>query len=296
MHSLLHLDWLSVTIPIDCEGSAERFKDFQLWRDIIAETYTRDGSKWKVSAPQYGYTHAYTSSHGTIAMVGRASMGLHIIYSAQSLQAIVSMGGSVERLIKNVSDMGGRATRVDVALDILDGKSNVDKFTDSVKRGAAITSSKSWRIMAGSEGGNTLYVGSRSSERMVRVYDKKAERAAKYEEVQASNWVRVEVELKGEQARNFMNACGSNDMDEVMKGFLVAACDFSCIPEYKQALSIVEGEIEPTTTKRKDTKTRFWLMSRIAPIIAKECAEDGEFRAKLMTEINALINQLLDKH
>lgn len=293
MHSLLHVDWLSVTIPIDTQRSAEKFKDGQLWRDVIASTYTTDNGKWHTSAPRFGYTHAYTSQHGTIAMVGQASMGLHVIYSGQALQALTSLGIDTERIIKNAVSMGGRATRIDVALDIIGGRSSVDTYVSACRLHEHVCASKTWRIMQGSEGGHTLYIGSRTSERMVRIYDKKAQMAAKFDAVEQDNWIRIECEFKGERARNLMKAFNDNEGTDVLASHLIDAVDFPTIAEYRESLDTGGKWIEPTSTKRKDTQTRHWLRKMVAPVIAREAAQDMEFYASLLTEISALIEDNL---
>jgi hypothetical protein len=293
VYSLLHIDWLSVTIPVAEKRHIERLEDLQLWQRIDGPSLTRDDSKWRVSAPQYGYTHAYTSSHGTICMFGQVAMGIHIIYSGQSLQALASKGIDAERIIRNATDRGAKATRVDIALDIIDGRTGVRAFETSVRNSSCTTSSKTWRVLENGSGGHTLYIGARTSERMVRIYDKKAERASVYEEVQNSNWVRCEVELKGDRAKDFMNACRDNDITDVMRSHLIATVDFPGIREYQEALTMEGAWIEPTKTKRKDTQTRHWLMTRVASVIAREGATDPEFYAKLLSEVNAQIEALL---
>lgn len=295
MHSLLHIDWLSVTLPVISSGQIERLEDIQLWQQSDCMTYTKDASKWRVSAPQYGYTHAYTSSLSTVVMFGRAAMGIHIIYSGTSLQALVSKGIDTGELINNVQNLHGKATRVDIALDIIGGRASVGTFHDALQQGKCFTAAKTWRVMAGSEGGHTLYVGSRASERMVRIYDKKAERAARYVEVHTDSWIRVECEFKGERAKAFLNACKDNDMTDVMRSHLISAFDFPSNDEYQKALGSGGVFVEPTKTKRKDTQTRHWLMKMVVPVIAREVAQDADFYASILTEITAQVEALLRK-
>lgn len=288
MNSLLHLDWLSITIPLSDKGERESLSDLQWWTQRGARIYTCDKSKWRVSGTMFGYTHAYTSSMGVIAMFGNIEMGLHVIYSGQALQNLQSVGIDSEEIIKNACVMGAKSTRADIALDIINGTAKVADFQRVLRTGEARTSSKSWRVLESGDGGHTLYIGSRSSERMVRVYDKKAERASKFEEVSAAGWIRVEAELKGEQSKNFLKACRDNELPDVMNSFLIAAIDFPTIKDYQEATRIGNSWVEPTITKRKDTKTRHWLMSTIAPVLAKETAQDSEFWAQFMIEVNAL--------
>lgn len=291
MLSALHIDWLSLTF-LDISGTGMRKAgDIHYWNDILGEHFTRDKTKWRVSKPMFGYKEAYQSASGTIVMYGTDGMGLHVIYGAQALQALNNDGTGTERIVKNAVTMGARATRVDIALDIYDGQHNVSDYERDVRRGAANCAAKTWRVMAGSEGGHTLYLGSRYSERLVRIYDKKAERASVFVEVGSNSWIRAEVELKGEQARGFLVACKDNALDDVMLSHLIAAVDFPTIKEWREATKQTGRRVEPTQTKRKDTKTRHWLMSTIAPIMAREAVGDRDFLSKFMNEVYVLINK-----
>lgn len=295
MFSNLHIDWLSLTIP-GFEGVGnKKAGDIRYWNDILGEHMTCDASKWRVAKPMFGYAEAYQSERGTIAMYGTEGMGMHIIYSAQALYALGTAGIYPERIIKNALRNGAKATRADIALDIFDGEASVNSFERCVRARKCRTSSKSWRVLESGDGGHTLYIGSRSSERMVRIYDKKAERAASFVEVGSDSWIRAEVELKGQQAENFMKACKDNDINNVLIGFLTATVDFPTIPDWKAATNTIGAKVEPTETKRKDTKTRHWLMKTVAPVIAREVSQDPEFYASLLTEVNALVERLLGK-
>jgi len=295
MQTHLHLDWLSITIPVIHAKQIDALGDMQLWQKSQCGIYTCDTSKWRTSVPQYGYTFAYTSSHGTTVMFGQQSMGIHIIYSGQSLQALEQAGFGAERLIENANKHGAKSTRADIALDIYDGVSSVSSFANALKLGKAVTASKTWRNLENAEGGQTCYIGSRSSERMVRVYDKKAERASAFVEVGSNNWIRIEAELKGDRAKDFMNACRDNELVDVMRSHLQSTIDFPTISDWKRAMESDGVFVEPTETKRKETKTRHWLLSTVANTLANECAEDMEFLAKFQTEVYALIEQRLSK-
>lgn len=294
MISTLHIDWLSLTFPIADEKSAKRFNDIRLWHDILAPHFTIAEAKWRVSKPLFGYSEAYISEHGVQAMYGRAEMGLHIIYSGQALQALNNAGIDTERVIKNAIQLGARATRADVAMDIYNGKATVGTYTNALKSGHCSTGSKQWRTMENALGGFTLYIGSRSSERMVRIYDKKAERAAQYVTVSSDSWIRAEVELKGDRARDFLRACKDNALTDVMNSHLIATVDFPKIPEWMEATRNGAKFVVPTETKRKTTKTREWLIKTVAPILARECAQDGLFLTDFQTEVYAIIEQTLN--
>jgi len=295
MESTLKVDWLSITIPHNRDMEMSELENISLWSRFHAKPYTCDTSTWRHGKPMFGYTQAYQSTRGTIAMFGRLEMGLHIIYSGQALQALSSDGIEVERVIENAVKYGAKATRIDVALDMYNGVFEVQDYSNSLSRGAAVTASKTWREIKNSEGGATLYIGSRASERMVRIYDKKAERARAFELVGSDSWIRAEVEFKGDRAKNLMKAFSGNDIDDVLRSHLIDAIDFPTNVEWKQATRSGATTVEVSSTVRKLTKTRHWLMTTVAQTIAKEVAQDGEFYAQLLSEVNVQIERLLGK-
>lgn len=294
MEHSLKVDWLSITIPNTQKLSIERLQDLQRFRQFDCGPMTCDVSWWRTSDPMYGYTHAYQSANGTKIMFGTPEMGVHIIYSGQALQALHSNDVLIEEIITNAIRTGARATRIDVAMDFYNGRAEVSAYATALERGNAITSAKSWRKIQNSEGGATLYVGARSSERMVRIYDKKAERAAAFEVVDMASWIRAEVEFKGDRAKNLLLALKGNDIDDALRSHLIDAIDFPNVAEWKQATRSGATTVEVSSTVRKLTKTRHWLMTTVAQTIAKEVAQDGQFYAQLMTEVNLQIERLLN--
>lgn len=295
MFSNLHIDWISLTIPLKDTKQREALSDIQLWQKSQAKVYTCDSSKWRPTKPMFGYSEAYQSECGTVAMYGRVEMGLHVIYSGQALYQLGVRGIMPEGILENGNRFTGRCTRCDIALDIFDGTATVDTFQSALLKRLAVTTSKTWRTMASSQGGNTLYVGSRASERMVRVYDKKAERAAAFVEVGSDSWIRVEAELKGQQAENFMKALRDNEIEAVMTGHLRSAIDFPSIADWREAMANSGAEVVATETKRKDTKTRHWLLTTVANTLATESADDIEFLTQFNIEVKSLINDILKK-
>jgi len=94
----------------------------------------------------------------------------------------------------------GHIARVDYAIDDRTGLLTPQKVIDAWDRGDVVTRWRSYRetrevAKGGKLLGHTCYMGSRSSEAMVRVYDKALEQ--KKPELQ---WVRLELETKGKLA------------------------------------------------------------------------------------------------
>ncbi len=75
---------------------------------------------------------------------------------------------------------GGHITRMDVALEDRAGQVSMAQVKQAVDAGQAVTRSQKCQIIAGSSrdgssSGDTLYFGSRESQTMLRVYDKRLE-------------------------------------------------------------------------------------------------------------------------
>lgn len=98
-------------------------------------------------------------------------------------------------------ELGARFTRVDVALDDYDSRLFVGRTWDAMQAGDWVTRFRSYsRIQSvdrydATRNGDTVYIGSRSSEAFVRVYDKAAESGDL-----SGHWVRLEFEFKGPRA------------------------------------------------------------------------------------------------
>ena len=81
-----------------------------------------------------------------------------------------------------------------------------ERLSEAIDTGALVTRARGvhWIIgkdaATGARGGFTLYIGSRSSERCVRIYDKAAERLERAGEVVAGSWMRIELEATGHYA------------------------------------------------------------------------------------------------
>jgi len=93
----------------------------------------------------------------------------------------------------------GHVTRLDVAIDDHAELVTFERLHDAIESGALVSKARQARWIIGKNAesaerqGWTLYIGTRKSAAMVRIYDKAAERAAAGAEV-GGPWVRVELE------------------------------------------------------------------------------------------------------
>lgn len=285
MITSIHIDWFSCTTK-QPEIIREKFHDSPAyWLEGGLNRLVGITGNWRPSGGHFGYKVGYTHGSGLQVLMGTQGMGIHCIYSAQALQQLGMRHDFWPDSVIRWWRGKAQATRVDIALDLIDGNASVQSFVSALKAGLARTAAKKWRVMQNSESGHTVYIGSRTSERMLRIYNKKAERAAAFEDVEHENWIRVEVELKGDRAKAFLNGCIDNSIDDVILATLLDACNFPSIQDWKQATSAIMTVYTPEKTKRKDTKTRHWLKNVIAPVLARETLHDIEFLADFENEV-----------
>lgn len=111
--------------------------------------------------------------------------------------------------------------------------------------------------------GETIYIGSRVSEKMVRIYDKP---------IAGDNFIRFEVEWKGDAARKIWKTIYNREATRatIIHGELLR---YAGIPLFDRFIECVSGD-EPQTImlrrERTDDESRFrWLTDVVMPVVRK---------------------------
>lgn len=167
-------------------------------------------------------------------------------------------------------------TRIDVAIDVLDDdRASIAALVDSVRSGETRLKGKQHSVIQSvSRGmvGTTLYIGSRKSDKYIRVYDKAAEQGLK-----GKNWTRIELEAKGDYA-------ASLGMRILSDGYGLAIAELSraidCPLEWwREALDAPETErvkVDRTPGKRLE-----WQNTVLVSMVGDAIIENAHFRAKV---------------
>jgi len=156
-------------------------------------------------------------------------------------------------------------TRLDFAADIHNGEVVAADVKTLLERGYVSTSAKKSsdieeRIIGEAGAGMTVYIGSRSSTLMLRIYDKGKKEKVGYP------WLRIELEAKKERAMMLAKAIVSN---EVHTAGCAAIRQYATIgsPEIWDALT---GAIEiDLSVGRKLTDWEKWVIEVALPNVAK---------------------------
>lgn len=174
-----HCDTLRVTLP------AHNF-----YATALLEVHTLERAR-------DGYTRAVRTDDGLVWMVNpdRPDMGCSVILDGECCRSLRSEGRFFT-IVRQLAEIeGARCSRIDLAFDV-DSRSVLDLAHAAVRAGAFVSPANrnSWRTVEGGDGGLTVYLGSRQSERFLRIYDKAAQQKT------GGEWTRFELEVKGERA------------------------------------------------------------------------------------------------
>ena len=184
----------------------------------------------------------------------------------------------IASLIAWAIDHQARFTRVDFAVDILnEPEANVLILATMVKNEIAKTNAGAYSVIQGVRAGvpgTTLYVGSRQSEKFMRIYDKAAEQGIE------GHWVRVELECKGDYAAAIAPML-LRDGDGFGLGQIKKFCTFPGVEWYEWAMA--EGEFERVAVDRTPGKRREWQDTILFAMTLDAVLENEDFADRLIT-------------
>lgn len=193
MENKLLYDWVSITSKIH---SPENF--------IRLLGLDQEGIAWENVKGAHGYRDRLYWEKISIHYNGREDMGVWLEMSGQGCRAFESFGsGDYEALFQEVfhEPEQVRITRLDIAFDEHSGLLEMEQVCRDARKAEYVSKFRSGAATygLGDDLGKSVLLGSRSSEALVRIYDKAAERG-----FTDRHWVRVELQLRRERARAFL--------------------------------------------------------------------------------------------
>lgn len=271
MDTRVSIDWLSITFTWDAFGvmAAQPLND-ALSKHIVEGLGMPFTGQWQPCSPLQGYGRAIVNKAGVRVNFSRPGSpnGVHVVYSGGTLKVY-----DWEDLLLKAYKLNGQVTRIDLAYDVLGQFIDIVDLYNEVKSGRCITPSKKYSYIEGNSG-QTLYIGSRQSERMLRIYDKAAETGS------PGHWTRFELEAKGAKARQFAHYIGAEGADAIPALIL----DFAEFATYKwQGGSPFDMHpVSIPSIKGKETDTAAWLANGVLPSF-KRIAPDNTRVAAMFT-------------
>ena len=269
------LDWLSFTVIWERLRKNDWLThDAQM---VSCQRLLETDATFKRDIPLHGYEDCWVSGQLGQAriMVSRPgnSMGVHVQLPGQALSAL-----GVTKALGICRELVGSVTRIDVAVDTK-GQSDAADVYGSYLAKTMVTRAQKVNMVIGTEG-NTVYVGSRTSERFLRVYDKAAQLGIE------GNWTRIEMECKGDRAKwiaKYVQDAGLQAIGGAIRDYV----DCPGVDWYHDALTRVVVPLgEPQ--KKRLTDTRAWLLGTVANTLARESAGDDDFLLEFLRKVQSL--------
>lgn len=261
MYVSKHIDWLSVTFPAGTPmGSILPLADWHY-----------------IGRGLHGYQCAYKDSTtgALLQEAGRMEgMGIHLQLGGEALHSIRSSNGGTDGpILTSCASWNGRASRIDLAFNIHEGELTPRDFKTAVEKGSAHARSNTWRYIEGKKGdiaGDTFYIGSPTSDRQLRVYNKAAELGIQ----DNLAWLRLELELRRLRANAAFESAHRNGVEATITGHMADFLAWSN-REYEICLSGLSHL--PAEIPRRDSNRRRWLLGQVVQALAKEILADERF-------------------
>lgn len=219
-----------------------------------------------------GYTVVVEFEDGRVEMLNpdRPDMMVHVEYSGGALETIEQEYGVSKLEVVRLSPPQMQVTRIDLAIDIIDGQANVSKFVKLLADGKLRTSAKKfYEYRTLGEAGHTLYIGAQTSLIRARIYDKGAESGV------GGDWTRVECQYRGKRAGQVRNA--------VIADTALSAAIPSIINRFVSfdwelwRTAIGTSSWAMPALDKAETETRKWLLKSVIPALARESIKpDGD--------------------
>lgn len=266
------MDWLSYTVAWE----HLRGDYWTVQTDVPNEASRTFGLpyQWTLCKPMHGYRRCYTNDEvrGATLMASLPDdpMGVHLQLSGSALR-VLDMASVVGRCVT----LKGKPSRCDLALDVY-GEAPVQAVKDAYLNGEAVTRAKQHAYIE-SLTGETFYVGSRTSDQYLRVYNKGAQTGT------SDRWTRVEIECKRGHAKHAFQEWALHAENSV-RGKIIPFCDFPTVAWWREAMSgALTIDSIPKEEKRRNT--REWLLKACVPALARECDQDPSFLTSFVDQV-----------
>lgn len=246
-HTTQQIDWLSITYP---STAKDIFPDELPTATIESEPFN-----------SYDHAKAYEDGRVLCWHSTRPEMGQHLIMSGKTCS---TLRADLQNIIEKAWSVGGRVSRIDLALNDLCSRIHAEDSTEYIRRGEQVCRAKQYPVRTDPHlAGYSQYCGKMASEVHLCIYDKSAEQK------EAGFHVRVEIRFKGKKAdKAAQTFIRLQDVRPIIKGF----CDFPTWQGWERVFSV-----EPVNVpaEKHYSKTVAWLLGQVAQSMAKQIDLNG---------------------
>jgi len=282
----IHIDWISITIkPDEISKQWETAHMLPLivsWDDI----YKTKG--------QNGYDMAFFYDCGAKIMASstRPDMGVHIIFSGETLRKIEQRHGyDGFQIIEWYKGRNINYSRVDACVDAIGFDASAEHYNDLYLDGQCTNKRTPVVFIKNHKGqGDTLYIGSLKSRRkLLRIYDK-GKQTGLHED-----WTRFEIQFSRGYANTFIQNLSSK-IDGNISAVRSSIKGWADFPEDDTFQAIfTDNAVKIMHTDKSDSDTENWLLSTVAKTLAKTCLTDDLFLHRFMEAFRDETGILKDK-
>ena len=223
----------------------------------------------------HGYSRSFDMLYASVHVNPNSrQQKIGVRMTGRDLDAYRELGGTSEALMEFVHYNHASCSRIDIAFDLYGYEIDPKRIYDDWKRGKLQTSARTLSPLTSAvrdgEGNiseaSTLYIGSRSSDVMVRMYEKGKEQGTD------EDWLRVEIEVKGDKAKSIIGDIVRFGVGPVGRSLLNDAFP-SCKYRFMQDL-IAKDTTALSAVGKQSTDRLVWLHTIILPLIADELADE----------------------
>lgn len=168
------VDWCEFTIPISLP--------FETCFTLLGVPFDEDNWNLETDRKLLGYSRLYRNGHMAVMTEGTPEMGHHVLLSGQGCRELeLYTGDRWKDLFADVVALGGKFSRLDIAIDDFYGYFTIEHLIEKIKAGELQSKFKRARriedmiISTGETAGNTLYYGRGTSDIQIRMYEKNHE-------------------------------------------------------------------------------------------------------------------------
>lgn len=297
MHEFI-IDWLQFTI-----------KD-RTYIDVIVSILQYDLNLFQtLPKGMMGYKSQTAFDNIKVLFDGKEDMGVHVILSGKGCRQYETKE-SILWLLDRINENKGKLTRIDIALD--DFKGNLipfKKIKKDIIKGNIITKWKSSleynkRDTNGKMLGETISLGSRTSDTYLRIYDKALEQG------HDGIWNRIELEIKKKNAEEIQNILNEYTVATIFKGVLnnylrivqphetdTNKSRWKTQPYWEK---LINGIDKIKLTQKKEEKSidekKEWIKKQVGPTMAIVSILENGDDAFFKEVINESIDKMKPKH
>lgn len=214
--------------------------------------------------PLHGYNSGLKFSDGRMEFThsARPDMGLHIQWAGDALD---TLDMPALELVKFLSTVGARFTRIDLAVDCQNFGLRAEDATHEIReKRFKCRAKKTPAWFDPTYGGWTQYLGTKASEIYCRIYDKAAELGI------SGDYTRVELVIRGKRASSAAKTIVSGtDFRSLVAGYIQ-------FPDWTEWRDVMVADVVTLPTEKRETATDLWLLNQCAKTLARRLDELGD--------------------